>query len=41
MSRRMTTKLHEMKIELQGRRHRPIPEQAKWIQAVLRGHYVS
>lgn len=39
MRQRMTRKLHEVKAEMQERRHRPIPEQAAWLQAVLRGHY--
>jgi group II intron reverse transcriptase/maturase len=38
MRQRMTKKLHEVKTEVQGRRHQPIPEQAKWLRAVLQGH---
>jgi RNA-directed DNA polymerase len=36
---RMTAKLHDVKTEMQRRRHRPIAEQGRWLAAVLRGHY--
>src|SRR3984893_11976583 len=36
--KRMQTKLNEVKAELQRRMHKPIPEQGKWLQAVMRGH---
>ena len=36
--KRMQTKLNEVKAELQRRMHEPIPEQGKWLQAVVRGH---
>ena len=36
--KRMQTKLNELKAELQRRMHEPIPEQGKWLQAVVRGH---
>lgn len=36
---RMTAKLAEIKIEIQRRRHHPIPEQGKWLASVLRGYY--
>jgi RNA-directed DNA polymerase len=35
----MTTKLHEVKAEMLRRRHLPIPDQGRWLAAVLRGHY--
>ena len=36
--RRMTAKLHELAREMQKRRHQPIPEQGRWLSAVIRGH---
>jgi hypothetical protein len=36
--KRLQTKLNEVKAELQRRMHVPIPEQGKWLQAVVRGH---
>jgi group II intron reverse transcriptase/maturase len=36
--KRLQAKLNEVKAELQRRMHAPIPEQGKWLQAVLRGH---
>src|SRR5213593_1001503 len=36
--KRLQTKLNEVKAELQRRRHEPIPEVGKWLQAVVRGH---
>ncbi|MBK8011679.1 MAG: RNA-directed DNA polymerase [Deltaproteobacteria bacterium] len=38
MSRRMRTKLREVKAELMRRRHRSIPEQGRWLGSVVRGH---
>jgi RNA-directed DNA polymerase len=38
MRKRLQTKLNEVKAELQRRRHEPIPEVGKWLQAVVRGH---
>ena len=38
MQKRMTAKLHELKSELQQRRHQPIPEQGRWLQQVVRGY---
>lgn len=38
MRTRMTAKLLEVKTELQRRRHQPIPEQGRWLSAVIRGH---
>ncbi|MHB8502624.1 MAG: RNA-directed DNA polymerase [Candidatus Acidiferrales bacterium] len=35
---RLRTKLNELKAELQRRMHEPIPDQGKWLQAVVRGH---
>jgi hypothetical protein len=34
----LQAKLNEVKAELQRRMHEPIPEQGKWLQAVVRGH---
>ena len=39
MQTRMTAKLHELKTELQRRRHQPIPEQGRWLQQVVRGYF--
>jgi RNA-directed DNA polymerase len=36
--KRLQTKRNEVKAELQRRMHEPIPEMAKWRQAVVRGH---
>lgn len=38
MRTRMKAKLHEVKAEMQRRRHLPIPDQGRWLAAVLRGH---
>jgi group II intron reverse transcriptase/maturase len=37
-SKRVRAKLREVKTELRRRRHRPIPEQGRWLASVLRGH---
>src|SRR5712692_10777493 len=37
--KRLQTKLNEVKAELQRRRHEPIPEQGKWLRAVVGGHF--
>jgi len=36
--KRMTAKLHELAREMQRRRHQPISEQGRWLNAVVRGH---
>ena len=36
--KRLQAKLNAVKTELQRRMHAPIPEQGKWLQAVVRGH---
>src|SRR5215469_5652068 len=36
--KRLQTKLNEVKAELKQRMHIPIPEQGKWLAAVVRGH---
>ena len=36
--KRLQAKLNEVKAELQRRRHQPIPEQGKWLHAVVGGH---
>jgi RNA-directed DNA polymerase len=36
--KRLQTKLHEVKAELKRRMHEPIPEQGKWLRAVVGGH---
>src|SRR5258705_6620797 len=36
--KRLQTKLNEVKAELQRRMHEPIPDQGKWLQAVVRRH---
>jgi len=35
---RLTSKLHEVKVELRARMHDPIPEQGKWLRAVVSGY---
>ena len=37
MRKRLQTKLNEVKTELQRRMHEPIPEQGKWLRAVVGG----
>lgn len=39
MRKRMTAKLHEVKADLQRRRHLPIEDQGRWLRSVVRGHY--
>jgi RNA-directed DNA polymerase len=36
--RRLQAKLNEVKAELKQRRHEPVPEQGKWLNAVVGGH---
>jgi hypothetical protein len=36
--KRLQSKLNEVNAELQRRLHEPIPQQGKWLQAVVRGH---
>jgi RNA-directed DNA polymerase len=36
--KRLQAKLNEVKAELRRRMHEPIPDQGKWLQAVVRGH---
>jgi hypothetical protein len=38
ISKRMRAKLAEVKDQLKRRRHEPIPEQGRWLAAVVRGH---
>jgi group II intron reverse transcriptase/maturase len=40
MQKRMTAKLHELKTELQCRRHQPIPQQGRWLQQVVNGYFI-
>jgi hypothetical protein len=37
--KRLQTKLNEVEAELQRRMHEPIPEQGKWLRAVVGGHF--
>src|SRR5580700_7142309 len=37
--KRLQAKLNEVKAELQRRMHDPIPEQGKWLRAVVGGHF--
>src|ERR1700693_2443069 len=37
--KRLQTKLNEVKAELRRRMHEPIPEQGKWLRAVVGGHF--
>ena len=36
--KRMRAKLHEVKDQLHRGRHRPVPEQGRWLASVVRGH---
>jgi len=38
VSKRMRAKLREIREELWRHRHRPVPEQGKWLASVVRGH---
>ncbi len=38
ISKRMRAKLKQVKTELRRRRHRPVPEQGRWLASVVRGH---
>jgi RNA-directed DNA polymerase len=38
ISKRMRAKLGEVNDQLKRRRHQPIPEQGRWLAAVVRGH---
>src|SRR3954447_16929479 len=38
ISKRMRAKLRQVKDEMARRRHRPIPEQGRWLASVVRGH---
>ena len=38
ISKRMRTKLKQVKDQLKRRRHWPIPEQGRWLASVVRGH---
>jgi group II intron reverse transcriptase/maturase len=40
ISRRMRAKLAEVKAEVRRRRYLPIPDQGRWLAAVVRGHQV-
>jgi RNA-directed DNA polymerase len=39
IGKRLVSKLHEVKGELKKRRHRPIPEQGRWLRQVVQGFY--
>ena len=39
MKKRMRAKLKALNIEIKQRQHSPVPEQGKWLQSVLLGHY--
>lgn len=39
MRKRPQAKVSEMKIELQRRRHAPIPEVGQWLRSVVSGHF--
>jgi hypothetical protein len=39
MRKRLAVKLHEVKAELQRRRHDSIPEQGAWLGSVVRGYF--
>jgi len=37
--KKMRARLKSVKTEMRRRRHRPIPDQGRWLASVLRGHY--
>jgi RNA-directed DNA polymerase len=39
MAQRFRVKHGEIKVELQRRRHQPVPQQGAWLRSVLLGHY--
>jgi RNA-directed DNA polymerase len=39
MRKRLTAKLHEVKIELKKRKHQTIREQGSWLRSVVRGYF--
>ena len=39
MAQRFRAKLSDIKVELQRRRHQPVPQQGAWLRSVLLGHY--
>lgn len=39
MRKRLRAKLKAIKVELRRRRHDPVPEQGKWLQSVIVGHF--
>ena len=38
ISKRLRTKLKQVKDQLRRRRHLPVPEQGRWLESVVRGH---
>jgi group II intron reverse transcriptase/maturase len=38
ISKRLRTKLKQIKDQLRRRRHLPVPEQGRWLESVVRGH---
>jgi group II intron reverse transcriptase/maturase len=38
-AKRVRAKLRALRGEIERRRHQPLPEQARWLASVLRGHY--
>jgi hypothetical protein len=39
MSKRLRAKLRAVKVTLFRQRHRPVPEQGRWLQGVVRGYF--
>lgn len=39
IAKRMRAKLHQVKTEMQRRRHLPLREQGRWLRQVLQGHF--
>jgi len=39
IKKRMRAKLKSLKVELMGRRHRPIAETGAWLRSVVKGHF--
>jgi group II intron reverse transcriptase/maturase len=39
IKKKMRAKLREIKMELRKRMHKPVPEQGKWLRAVVGGHF--
>ena len=41
IKKRMRQKIRDLKTEMKRRMHAPVPEQGRWLRAVLQGHFAS